>query len=63
MKIFREKPGTLQGAILIATNDNNLRQRVSMAGHHFKNNTEHEPLKTDQTRGLRCFKCNLKGHC
>lgn len=78
LKILRDQPNTLQGAIAICTNENNLRARVSMS--HTKHS--HEPMEVDHTRGrhyrkypqqkhrvnetvtrkIICWNCGREGH-
>ena len=50
MKILRDRPDTLQAAIGIATNEQNLRAKVNMS-HTTK--TVHEPMEVDHSRGQR----------
>lgn len=52
IKIFREQPNTLQGAVGIATNEQNLRCRVQMSNqsHASSSSTDHTPMEIDHTR-------------
>ena len=51
MKILREKPDTLQGAMATCTKEQNLRTKVQMS-HHGSNST-HTPMEFDHYRGQR----------
>ena len=61
MKILRDQPATLQGAVAVATNEQNLRARVQMSHHsgytsnHAQNtpHTQHTPMEVDHSRGQR----------
>lgn len=62
MKILRENPATLDGAITIATNEQNLRKRFSLRTRQNRV-PEDERMEIDHYRPtFRCFKCNKKGH-
>ena len=52
MKILRDQPNTLQGAIAIATNEQNLRVMVQMTHSHAQS-SHHEPMEVDHSRGQR----------
>ena len=52
MKILRDQPHHLQGAIAIATNKQNLRVRVQMTHSHAQS-IHHEPMEVDHSRGQR----------
>ena len=51
LKILRDQPDTLQGAVAICTNEQNLRTKVQMS-HHDSNNS-HTPMEVDHSRGQR----------
>lgn len=51
MKILRDQPDTLQGAIAIATNEHNLRSRVQMS--HGGNQRKDVPMEVDHSRGQK----------
>ena len=56
LKILRDQPGTLQGAIGIATNEQNLRARVQLSLNVQLNVTQHTrdthtPMEVDHSRG------------
>ena len=53
MKILRDQPNTLQGAITISTNEQNLRNRVQMSHttQHAQTTSGHTPMKVDHSRG------------
>lgn len=53
MKILRDQPNTLQGAVGIATNEQNLRVRVQMSHHNYSSNNTHTPMEVDHSRGQR----------
>ena len=58
LKILRDRPDTLQGAIAIATNEHNLRNRVSMSGlNRTGSDTQFRdtPMEVDHSRGQRHF--------
>lgn len=58
LKILRDQPATLQGAIAIATNEQNLRARVSMSGLGRSGVDTHvrgTPMEVDHSRGQRYF--------
>ena len=75
LKILRDQPNTLQGAIAICTNEQNVRARVSMS-----HNKMHEPMEVDhfrgqhyrnsprpghrvnETRKIKCWNCGEEGH-
>lgn len=52
LKILRDQPDTLQGAIAIATNEQNLRARVQMT-HTFATQRKETPMEIDHSRGQR----------
>ena len=73
LKILRDRPNTLQGAISIATNEQNLRARVALS-HPVRNE---QPMEVDHSRNRRffrphqnnrqinavkCWKCGQEGH-
>lgn len=58
LKILRDQPDTLQGAITIATNEQNLRARVQMT-HNFPSQRKETPMEVDHSRGQR-FKFRSK---
>ena len=73
LKILRNRPNTLQGAISIATNEQNLRARVALS-HQVRNE---QPMEVDHSRNRRffspqqnnrqinavkCWKCGHEGH-
>lgn len=78
MKLLRDQPDTLQGAIGIATNEQNLRARVQMS--HTSNRDTHTPMEVDHSRGqhfrnrfnrvnsaqqnrpIICWNCGIEGH-
>ena len=49
MKIFRDQPNTLQAAIAVAVNEQNLRNRVNLAS----GTSQYEPMEVDLPRGQR----------
>lgn len=51
MKILRDEPDTLQGAIAIATNEHNLRARVHVT--HGVEKRKETPMEVDHSRGQR----------
>lgn len=51
MKILRDQPDTLQGAIAIATNEQNLRTRVQMS--HGSAQRKETPMEVDHSRGQK----------
>lgn len=51
MKLLRDQPNTLQGAIGIATNEQNIRTRVQMS--HSSSRETHIPMEVDHSRGQR----------
>ena len=61
MKILRDQPATLQGAVAVATNEQNLRACVQMSHHsgytsNHAQNTPHAqrtPMEVDHSRGQR----------
>ena len=52
MKILRDQQHTLQGAIAIATNEQNLRVRVQMSHSHAQS-SHPEPMEVDHSRGQK----------
>ena len=48
MKIFRDQPDTLQGAVVIATNEQNLRARVQLS--HSYTTVKETPMEIDHSR-------------
>ena len=77
MKILREQPNTLQGAVATATNEQNLRTRVQMShqgsnaptpmeadhsrGQQYKFN-RFKKINSIQNRPSRCWTCGQMGH-
>lgn len=77
MKILREQPNTLQGAVATATNEQNLRARVQMShqgsnvptpmevdhsrGQQYKFN-RFKKINSIQNRPSRCWTCGQMGH-
>ena len=78
LKILRDQPDTLQGAIALATNQQNLRARVQMS-HGFSTPRKETPMEVDHSRGQRfrhknrvnatqqnnrvkCWNCGQEGH-
>ena len=61
MKILRDQPATLQCAVAVATNEQNLRACVQMSHHsgymskHAQNtpHAQHTPMEVDHSRGQR----------
>ena len=53
MKILRDQPATLQGAVAVATNEQNLRARVQMSHHslYTSNHTQHTQHTQTHTKG------------
>lgn len=67
MKILRDNPDTLQGAISIATKEQNLRARVNQSssfhsGRKIERKEEPMEVDVDHYRPLQCFKCKKMGH-
>ena len=72
LKILRDSPDTLQGAISIATNEQNLRARVAlthpvrnetpMEVDHARNRRFYRPQQNRQVNSIRCWKCGQEGH-
>lgn len=52
MKILRDQPDTLQAAVGVATNEQNLRARVQMS-HQIQTTSNGTPMEVDQSRGQR----------
>ena len=77
MKILREEPNTLQGAVATATNEQNLRARVQMShqgsnvptpmeadhsqGQQYKFN-RFKKINSTQNMPSRCWTCGQMGH-
>ena len=77
MKILREQPNTLQGAVATTTNEQNLRARVQMShqgsnvpilmevdhsqGQQYKFN-RFKKINSTQNRPSRCWTCGQMGH-
>ena len=77
MKILREQPNTLQGAVATATNEQNLKARVQMShqgsntptsmevdhsrGQQYKFN-RFKKINSTQNRPSRCWTCGQMGH-
>ena len=77
MKILREQPNTLQGAVATATNEQNLRARVQMShqgsnvptpmevyrsrGQQYKFN-RFKKINSTQNMASRCWTCGQMGH-
>ena len=51
MKILRDLPDTLQGAVVIATTEQNLRNRVQLS--HTNTTQKEIPMETDNSRGQK----------
>ena len=63
MKVMRENPGTLQGAINSAMNEQNLRKQFNLrTGNKEPVNTAHTPMEIGSHRSRRCYNCNRLGH-
>ena len=65
MKILRDNPDTLQGAISIATKEQNLRARVNLSSSFhppYKSERREELMEVDHYRPVKCFKCRKTGH-
>ena len=65
LKILRDNPDTLQGAISFATKEQNLRARVNFSSSFhppYKSERRDEPLELDHYRPLKCHKCHELGH-
>ena len=64
IKILRDQPATLQGAVAVATNEQNFRARVQMSHHRgytraqHTHHAQHTPMEVDHSRGQR-FKTDL----
>lgn len=58
LKVLRDKPDTLQKAILLVTNEQNLRTRLN----HRHDDRPLEPMDVSHMRRLRCMKCQKFGH-
>ena len=59
MKIFRDQPDTLQGAVVIATNEQNLRARVQLS--HSYTTVKETLMEVDHSRGQKFrYKIDLK---
>ena len=52
MKILRDQPDTLQAAVGVATNEQNLRARVQLS-HQSPSNSNSTPMEVDHSRGQR----------
>ncbi|MES9879658.1 MAG: hypothetical protein ABW185_02110 [Sedimenticola sp.] len=74
MRIMRDNPTTMQQAITVATNEQNLRKRFNLrTGRDMGTNIDdgvqqremgHQPMEIDHFRrqDLRCSYCNKRGH-
>lgn len=65
MTIFRKNPDSLQGAMGIAIDEANLRQRVTASGGRMYTPPENEgpvPMEIDHSRKFKCYKCHNYGH-
>ena len=51
MKILRDQPDTLQGAVVIATTEQNLRNRVQLS--HSNTTQKETPMEIDHSRGQK----------
>ena len=78
MKILRDQPDTLQGAVATCTNEQNLQTRVQVARHG--SYSTHTPMEVDHSRGqrykygdkfkkvntsnrpIKCWTCGQMGH-
>ena len=67
MKILRDQPITLQAAIAVAVNEQNLRNRVNIAS----GTSQYEPIEVDLSRGqrfkkrindIKCWNCGKAGN-
>ncbi|MCG8104675.1 MAG: hypothetical protein N0C91_20110 [Candidatus Thiodiazotropha endolucinida] len=70
MKVMRNNPDTLQDAISVANEEQNLRRRFDLRSHNHcqsfyssGSSTGEEPMEISHARpSFRCFNCNKKGH-
>ena len=69
MKVMRDNPNTLQEAITVATNEQNLRNlRTCRSGNHYQRDNNHmnagpKPMDVEHVYpALRCYHCHSKGH-
>ncbi len=63
MKILRDNPHTLQAAIVITTNELNLKNRVALCtSKQIPPQRNVEPMEIDLSRRLKCYKCQRTGH-
>ena len=53
MKILRDQTDTLQGAVGVAVNEQNLRKRVEMPHGSHQSTSSHTPMEVDHSRGHR----------
>lgn len=61
LTILRRNPDNLQGAINIATTEQNLKKRVGLSGR-YEHHDKPTPMEVDHSRPLKCFKCKRFGH-
>lgn len=66
MKVMRKNPDTLQDAIKVANEEQNLRRRFDLRSHNhsqFHYGSADEPMEIGHARPpIRCYKCNQQGH-
>lgn len=66
MKIMRANPDSLQAAIKIGNEEQNLRRRFDLRSHNHSQSfygTVDEPMEIGHARpSIRCYKCNKQGH-
>ncbi|ESO91883.1 hypothetical protein LOTGIDRAFT_163245 [Lottia gigantea] len=65
LKLMRENPATLQGAVVSAMGEQNIRSRFALRSDAFPvdNAYSHEPMEVDHVRPQRrCSNCNRFGH-
>lgn len=63
LKILRDNPHTLQAAIVITTNELNLKNRVALCtSKPMPQHRNEEPMEIDLSRRLKCYKCQKPGH-
>ena len=62
LRILRVKPDTLQGAISLVTEEQNLRRRVGLADHDSARLGDPSEMEIDHSRPMHCFNCHKLGH-